>query len=204
MQTKTFDVFWYKAILPYCQTFFAEIPDEIKQKYRVELNTSDSLKIKLRNTYDWYRELLHQNYFKSRPNALIDRHKISSCIIAAITKCRPISFLMYETPPVSLILSNYKIAFFSGVKSLYLLRIAQWINDDNMTDLISALYEQKMFKFPKTQEGHDEYSLGCVKSIALTDLRGYPFDILAYSNILYWIERFNDENIFRLINQSNE
>ncbi len=203
MKVTTFDVFWDKAILPYCEQIFTELSPEVVQSYHVMLNVNSEMKDKICDSYDYYRQIVHQQYFENRGNALMDRHKISACLIAAIVKCRPISFSMYGTPPYQLILSNYKIAFFSGLKALYLLQLAQWMCDGAMIDLVDALSEQGMFKFPKTNEGHDEYSLGCIKSIALTDLQGYPFDILAYANILYWIERFNEENLFRLINQSN-
>lgn len=203
MKIKTFNVFWDKAILPYCQKIFAELSPELVQSYHVMLNVNFEMKDKICDSYDYYRQIVHQQYFDNRKNALMDRHKISACLIAAIIKWRPISYSMSKTPPSQLILSNYKIAFLAGLKVLYLLRMAQWILDGNMNDLADALHEQGTFKFPKTNEGHDEYSLGCIKSIALTDLLGYPFDILAYANILYWIERFNEENLFRLVNQSN-
>lgn len=203
MKVTTFDVFWDKAILPYCQKTFDELPSELVQSYHVMLNVHSTMKSKICDYYDYYRQIIHQQYFGNRKNSLMDRHKISACLIAAIIKCRPISYSMSQTPPSPLILSNYKIAFFSGLRGLCLLRISQWLSDGNMSDLADALHEQKNFTFPKTNEGHDEYSLGCIKSIALTDLQGYSFDFLAYSNILYWIERFNEENLFRLVTQSN-
>lgn len=98
--------------------------------------------------------------------------------------------------PLDVFLSNYKIAFFSGVRSLYLLKIAQWTKDGNMNDCIDALYEQGMFKFPKTQHGHDEYSLGRIKALAFNHGYNQSFDL---ADSLYW-ERFNEENIFKLVN----
>ena len=204
MKISTFDVFWDKAILPYCQKIFSELSNDVVQNYKVKLNIDAYFKNRIHSVYNDYRNYVHKYCFGGRKDALIDRHKISVCISAALIKCRPISYLMYNPIPAPLILSNYKIGFFAGLKALYLLRLAQWVKDGNMSDLADALFEQKMFRFPKTNEGHDEYSLGCIKSIALTDLQNYPFDILAYSNIFYWIERFNEENLFRIINQSND
>ena len=59
-----------------------------------------------------------------------------------------------------------------------------------------------MFKL-KTQHGHDEYSLGRIKALALNHGYNQPFDLLSHADSLYWIERFNEENIFKFVNQSD-
>ena len=122
--------------------------------------------------YEFYRNYFHTHYFNNSTNALIDRHKI--CV-----KCRLISYVLNPNLPLNIFLSNYKIAFFSGVESLYLLRIAQWIHDGNMNDFVAAMYEQKIFKVPKTQYGHDEYGIGRIKALALTDCMNQAFAMLA-------------------------
>ena len=203
MKLNTFDVFWAKAILPYSENTFKNLSANDVKTYQVNLDISIDFKNRLFQAYNCYRDILHKYYFNGGNNALIDRHKISSCIIGALTICRPVSYLMTRNVPIDVFLSNYKIAFFAGVKSLYLLRIAQWAKDGNMADCADALCKQGMFKFPKTQQGHDEYSFGRIKALALTHGYGQPFDILAYSDMLYWIERFNEENIFRFLNQSD-
>ena len=203
MQSETFEVFWQKAILPYCNSIFNEIPSNFVERYDVKLDIGTEFKNKIFAWYEYYRKDFHKYYFNNSTNALIDRHKICSCLMGAMVKCRPVSYTLTPKLPIEIFLSNYKIAFLSGVKALYLLRIAQWILDGNMTDFVDAICSQKMFKFPKTQSEHDEYSVGRIKALALTDCRNQAFDILAYADMLYWIERFNDENIFRIVNQSD-
>ena len=204
MKLDAFDVFWSKAILPCSENAFEDLSEDDIKTYQINLDTNVSFKNRLFQVYNQYRDILHKYYFNGGSDALIDRHKISSCIIGALIECRPISYLMIPSMPIEVFLSNYKIAFFSGVKSLYLLRIAQWVNDGNMEDYADTLCKQGMFKFPKTQQGHDEYSLGRIKALALTNSYNQPFDILAYADMLYWIERFNEENIFRLLDQSDK
>ena len=203
MQHKTFEVFWQKAILPYCNLIFSEIPLDYVKIYNVKLDIGTEFKSRIFDWYGFYRNYFHTHYFNNSTDALIDRHKICSCLIGAMVKCRSISYILNPNLPLNIFLSNYKIAFFSGVKSLYLLRIAQWVKDGNMNDFVDAMYEQKMFKFPKTQQGHDEYSVGRIKTLALNDCTNQTFDMLAYADMLYWIERFNEENIFRKLNQSD-
>lgn len=204
MKPNTFNVFWSKAILPCSENTFNELSLNDVEKYQIRLDTSAEFKNRLFQTYNYYRDILHRYYFNGGSNALIDRHKISSCFIGALMSCRPISYLMRPDMPMDVFLSNYKIAFFSGVKSLYLLRIAEWTKNGNMGDFADALCKQGMFKFPKTHQGHDEYSLGRIKALALTHGYGQSFDILAYADMLYWIERFNDENVVRLLSQSDK
>lgn len=128
--------------------------------------------------YEFYRQDFHLHYFNNSANALIDRHKICSCLMGAVVKSRPVIYNLVRDIPLEIFLSNYKIAFFSSVKALYILKIAQWIHDGNMNDCVNAMYSQKMFKFPKTQIGHDEYSLGRIKALALVDSRNREFDVL--------------------------
>ena len=204
MKSESFDVFWLKAILPYCNQIYNDLSSQYIKSYNVTLDTSTAFKNRVCSEYDEYRRDLHLNYFNNVDNALIDRHKICSCIMGALIKCRSVSYSMSDDMPVDIFLSNYKIAFFAGVKSLYFLRIAQWLRDGNMEDHVEALSKQEMFKFPKTQPGHDEYSLGRIKALALTDCHKQDFDVLAYADMLYWIERFNEENISNILNQSDK
>ena len=204
MKPESFDVLWSKAVLPYSKKVYADLSANCIETYQIHLNTSTEFKDKLFSTYNIYRDILHKRYFNGGDNALMDFHKICSCIIGALVICRPISYLMKNDLPSEVFLSNYKIAFFSGVKSLYLFRFAQLSQEPNAGDLLETLYQQGMFKFPKTQFGHDEYSLGRIKALALTYSYNQPFDILAYADMLYWIERFNMENLVKILNQSDK
>ena len=147
MKSESFDVFWLKAILPYCNQIYNDLSSQYVESYNVTLDTSTSFKSQVCTVYDKYRNELHLNYFNNGDNALIDRHKICSCIMGALVKCRSISYFMGDDMPVDIFLSNYKIAFFSGVKSLYFLRIAQWLMDGNMKDHVEALIKQGIFTF---------------------------------------------------------
>ncbi len=44
---------------------------------------------------------------------------------------------------------------------------------------------------PKTTDEHDRFNLGRIKKLVLNDIFLENFDILSYSDMLYWIELFN-------------
>ena len=45
--------------------------------------------------------------------------------------------------------------------------------------------------FPPTNPGHDSYPYGRIKALALNDIYGIDFDLLAYADMMYWIEDYN-------------
>ena len=55
-------------------------------------------------------------------------------------------------------------------------------------ELYSKLEEQGTFLFPETNKGHDSYVQGRIKALALNDAYKNDFDILAYADMLFWIE----------------
>lgn len=62
---------------------------------------------------------------------------------------------------------------------------------DNKIDQYNKLKKQKQFYFPPTNLGHDSYPYGRVKALALNDIYGKDFDLLAYADMMYWIENYN-------------
>ena len=44
---------------------------------------------------------------------------------------------------------------------------------------------------PSTNKGHDEYNAGRQKTLMLNDVFENEFDILTYSDMLFWIELYN-------------
>lgn len=58
-------------------------------------------------------------------------------------------------------------------------------------ELYSKLEEQGTFLFPETNKGHDSYVQGRIKALALNDAYKNDFDILAYADMLFWIEQYN-------------
>lgn len=64
--------------------------------------------------------------------------------------------------------------------------------------------ESNTFIFPETNKGHDEYLHGRVKTLALNDMYAIDFDILTYADMLYWIEKYNKEQLQKLVFAENQ
>lgn len=52
---------------------------------------------------------------------------------------------------------------------------------------------EKHLRTPKTNEGHDEYNAGRQKTLMLNEVFENEFDILTYSDMLFWIEYYNGQ-----------
>ena len=59
------------------------------------------------------------------------------------------------------------------------------------TDEFEELSKQRGFYYPKTNPGHDEYLLGRIKALALNKANQVDFDLLAYADMLFWIDTAN-------------
>ena len=58
-------------------------------------------------------------------------------------------------------------------------------------DIVDQLLATKQLRVPLTNVGHDEYNVGRQKTLMLNDVFENEFDILTYSDMLFWIELYN-------------
>ena len=99
---------------------------------------------------------------------------------------------------LSVFYSNYTLAFLTGIHILYLCMLSDY--ERNGEDKLAALLKkQATFVFPKTNRGHDEYLQGRVKTLALNDIYAIDFDVLTYADMLYWIEKYNKDELQKLM-----
>ena len=103
---------------------------------------------------------------------------------------------------MSVFYSNYTLAFLSGIHILYLCMLADY-EKSNQKELATLLKRQATFIFPETNKGHDEYLQGRVKTLALNDMYAIDFDILTYADMLYWIEKYNKDELQKLLDTEN-
>ena len=121
---------------------------------------------------------------------LIDIHKICACFTAAIIKVRIFDYNKKDIVPQEIFYSNYSLAFLVGIHIMYLGLLSDY-EKENKEDLFAALDNKKTFSFPTTNDGHDSYIHGRIKTLALNDMYGVDFDVLTYADMLYWIEEYN-------------
>ena len=89
---------------------------------------------------------------------------------------------------------NYELAYTVSLGFIYATLIAQYKNIGR-EDFAEKLLQQKTLIVPKTSLGHDEYHDGRIHTLALNDIYGNTFDILTYSDMMFWIEYYNRQMI---------
>ena len=93
-----------------------------------------------------------------------------------------------------MLLSNYELAYIVSLRIIYIYLIAYYIKIDQK-QFADKLISQKNLKVPQTTITHDGYNEGRIKTLALNDFYGIEFDILTYSDMMYWIEYYNRQLI---------
>ena len=177
-----------------------------QEDYKVKLDLSDEKREKVYLEYEEIRIEVRNNYFNTGNNDenKIDVHKICACITGALLKVRLVSFDMNDRNiPKTIVYSNYAIAFLGAIYVMYLLLLSDYEHDGEMI-LYNKLKKQATFFFPETNEGHDSYIQGRIKTLALNDIWGIDFDVLTYADMLFWIEKYNKDMLKRVLISDND
>ena len=183
MKFETFEYLWEQGIVPAVKNVIDEIPEKQRNGCGVKSDVSRKSLERLYNEYEFLRKQVKEKYF----NEADEQHKIDACITGALLKIKLIDFKMNDKVPVSVAMSNYAVAFLASNYILYLFLLSD-LERDAKDELYSKLEEQGTFLFPETNKGHDSYVQGRIKALALNDAYKNDFDILAYADMLFWIE----------------
>lgn len=205
MDKDTFGYIWKQGIAKSAQDVFDDIPFNLRKKYSVNIDISDSMCNKLYDEYEVIRCQVREKYFdtgESDENK-IDGHKICACITGALLNVRIISYEMSdENIPVRIVFANYAIAFLAAIYVMYLLLLSDF-EHDGKTECYNKLKDKATFVFPETNPGHDPYVQGRIKTLALNDMNNNDFDVLTYADMLFWIERYNKELLYKELELSD-
>lgn len=196
MLKSTYNYLWNTEFQP----LIRDLEDQMNTRFSADRNYGfciidlEQYKKDIFDSYITIKEDLKKYFFyNSKPDVpeenLIDIHKIASCFCKAMIKNKVCKFRVDdEKIPFELILSNYTFAFFASIGILYQNMLA----DYRRTKYESYLELQKRYiVFPKTNPGHDSFALGRIKTLALNDIYGLDFDLLAFSDMFFWIEEYN-------------
>ena len=142
--------------------------------------------------YENARKCVKSFFFDSgyRDEKLIDLHKIGSCIISSMSDYNIIEYKLCVDLPNEIFLSNYAIALISGINTVYALRLWE-LKESGAENELELLSKQKGFYYPQTNSGHEDYLLGRIKALALNRANQIDFDLLAYADMLFWIDTAN-------------
>lgn len=205
MKPETYDYLCENALNRAIEDVLQSIPETIQNQYSLSyLNNFDKKKEAIFNEYDVQRKIVRKKFFDVGEDGkkLIDIHKVSACFTAAVLRVRVFDYKEITPMDMSVFYSNYTLAFLSGIHILYLCMLADYEKSGEKR-LATLLKKQATFTFPETNKGHDEYLQGRVKTLALNDMYAIDFDVLTYADMLYWIEKYNKDELQKLINAEN-
>ena len=197
MKDKTFRYIWKELVLNTIESYKFDFDDEEKKKYKFECRNLKDVKRRIHADYNSIKRDLKKNYYNASKNNVenrIDNHKIAACICYSLIRNKLFSFEVRDNMPKRMFMINYELAYTVSLAFIYATLVAQYKNIGR-NDLADKLLEQKRLFVPETSFGHDEYHAGRIQTLALNDIYGNSFDILTYSDMMFWIEYYNRQLI---------
>lgn len=170
-----------------------------KERYHFKKNNLFFLKRCIYKDYDDVKNFLKKYYYdtsrsSNNPRNRIDNHKIAACICYSFVKNKVFSFDVVDGMSQRMFTINYELAYTVSLGFLYTTLLAQY-RRVGMFDFAEKLAEQGKLLVPETSAGHDEYHDGRIHTLALNDIYGNEFDLLTYSDMMFWIEYYNRKKI---------
>lgn len=206
MKQITYDFLWTTVIQTQINIIYKELCVKYKAdvKYNLKVKNLDKYKIELQEGYNSTKKELKHKFFDNEAEdredeALIDIHKIAACYCKSALDNKVFDFDMVKTIPLELILCNYNLAFSISTGILCVNLLSEYKRSNKHKEY-EYLKEKQGFVFPKTNQGHDPYALGRIKTLTLNDIYGIDFDILTYADMMYWIEEYNKYEISQYCN----
>lgn len=187
MQVDTFDDIWENIIIPMTEKIYNLIDDDEKEKVFIRNLPQD--KENLRLLYDTTRDTLKQIYHYNNLDKVrkIDIHKVAACFASIIMEYKIFQFKVEEGISDNVFLSNARLAYNISLAIIKDNLLYRYKDDEEKLNYIKS----HQLYMPKTTEGHDDFNLGRIKTLMLNDIFLEKFDVLAYSDMLFWIELFN-------------
>ena len=195
MKNITYNYIWDEIILKTIKNIEDSFDEETKRKYNFSVRNTFLLKNKVYSDYDSIKNRLKANYYDATKNgdacqSRIDNHKIAACICYSLIENKIFKFDIDGDMPTEMFVSNYRVAYMASLSFIYTVLISRYIRNGR-EDYADKLLKQKKLILPETSIGHDEYNLGRIHTLALNDLYGNTFDVLTYSDMMFWIEYYN-------------
>lgn len=199
MKDETFKYIWNEVILKTIVSIENSFAKEDKAKYGFSVRNLKSVEKDVYYDYDSIKSQLKKDYYdasKSRrnPKNRIDNHKIAACICYSLLQNKVFIFEVQDGMPQKMFTINYELAYTVSLGFIFATLIAQYKNIGR-EDLANKLLNQQSLFVPTTSAGHDEYHDGRIHTLALNDIYGNTFDVLTYSDMMFWIEYYNRQMI---------
>ena len=200
MNDKTFNVLWTECVEKAGIDILNVFSQRKREQYEWKCDFSSKKQEEVFSRYVKCHDLLRDRYFygQSDPVKLIDVHKIGACFTKAIIDSSLMSFKKSESLPWFIKCSNYALAFQVSINIMSFFLQANY--DRSSKDYYNRFVNKKMIDYPCVTKGHDTYSVGRIKALALSDINGDGFNYLGYADMLYWIEHYNRQIVEETVN----
>lgn len=204
MKNETFKYIWDEIVLKTIDSFEAFFTEEEKSKYKFTIRKLSNIEKKVFSDYNLIKSHLKSNYYDTTKSSQdlknrIDNHKIAACICYSLLQNKIFSFEVYDNMPKRMFTINYELAYTVSLGFIFTTLVAQYKNIGR-EDLANKLLQQQTLIVPETSFGHDEYHNGRIHTLALNDIYGNTFDILTYSDMMFWIEYYNRQMLENTLN----
>ena len=207
MENITYDYIWDQIISKSIKSIESSLTKQEKDKYNFKKRNLRILKNNIRRDYEGIKENLKASYHKNdedlsnedQKESKIDNHKIGACICKSLIENKVFCFDIKEKMPVKIYVSNYELAYMVSLAFVYTTLISKYLIA-GQDILAEDLLKQKKLLVPTTTVGHDKYNDGRIHTMALNDIYKKEFDILTYSDMLFWIEHYNRQNLEKTLN----
>ena len=211
MNNYTFNVLWTECVEKAGTDVLKVFSERVKEKYHWRCDFSTEKKNEVLARYKENNKEFRSKYFygKDDPDKLIDVHKIASCFSKSVIDASMMSFDVPRSPedkrmmPWFIKVSNYALAFHVSVNIMSFFMQADYERVSYSTgnyDYLKRFQSLKKIHFPTTTEGHDTYTIGRIKAISMRDIMDEEFDMLAYADMLFWIEFYNRQLVENQVN----
>lgn len=199
MKESTYEYLWENALERAIRDVLDSIPEETRQEYGFSYQDElEDKKKQILEEYDIQRLNVRTKYFDTGENdeKLIDVHKVCACFIVAVMKTKIFRYTNTTPMRLEIFCSNYTVAFLAGIHIMYLCLLSDFAEMEDKS-LFNLLKEQAALVFPETNKGHDKYLYGRVKTLALNDIYEVDFDILTYADMMFWIDKYNQDLLYQ-------
>lgn len=199
MKDQTFKYIWNEIILKTIVSLENSFTEEDKVQYGFSVRNLKNVEKNVFSDYNSIKRLLKKDYYDAskgdcNPKNRIDNHKIAACICYSLLQNKVFIFEVHDGMPQNMFTINYELAYTVSLGFIFTTLVAQYKNIGR-EDLAIKLLNQQSLVVPITSAGHDEYHNGRIRTLALNDIYGNTFDVLTYSDMMFWIEYYNRQMI---------
>lgn len=156
-------------------------------KYFIESENWQRIRTIGQERYEYFRETI-KDLYASNKDSKIDIYMIASCYMGSLLELSVADF-ENDKEEGSDGLDKYRWILDSGEALVFMWMLSVYKETDDKK--FNILYLQKQLKWPQNEEKYEKY----VKLLALKDTYHEKLDILCFSELLYWLEIYNEDKI---------